>query len=505
MALCQRLDDRRSLERDHKVLQCDGGRRSPPARFREVERKHRPNEVVATVDPVDPTNEPALPETEVTQEFRRLPSWTATVRWVAEPWPAPVRRTGARPRIASSALEGGNDESPNTMADRRSAWPPRSSAAAAASGPASSSDPGAKVGGKPGPIAITVADSQFPDKPSNLPLAEFKRQVETLSGGSMTVTILTNASPDGDPPGSDAPIIDKVRSGTFQMAVVPARAWSAAGVTSLKALQAPFLFESDEHVAAIVDDAAITKDLFSGFEGSGVTGLTLFPESLRHLFSFGEPMLTPADVKGRTIRAISLAGDHGDDRSPRRHGRRPGRRRATRRASTRDDPRYRQRLHARRCGSHQPPATATGNVALYAKVMTLVINSAFWTGLDDAQRAIITDGVGRHPGVGDRQPGDRRRGRRRVLRRRRHRRPDRRRRRSTRSAPPRHPVYAALEADPATKRAIAAIRARAAGTSPRRRGCEPVIDAATWCPMAATCRTGSTGSSTPTRISRAGV
>ena len=52
----------------------------------------------------------------------------------------------------------------------------------AASGPAASSEPGAKAGGRPGPIAITVADSQFPDKPSNLPLAEFERQVETLSG-----------------------------------------------------------------------------------------------------------------------------------------------------------------------------------------------------------------------------------------------------------------------------------------------------------------------------------
>ena len=48
------------------------------------------------------------------------------------------------------------------------------------------------------------------------------------------------------------------------MAVVPARAWSEAGVTSLKALQAPFLFESDAHVAAVVNDAAITKDCSVG-------------------------------------------------------------------------------------------------------------------------------------------------------------------------------------------------------------------------------------------------
>jgi TRAP-type C4-dicarboxylate transport system substrate-binding protein len=348
--------------------------------------------------------------------------------------------------------------------------------------PATSSDPGAKVGGKAGPIAITVADSQPNSKPSNLPLAEFKRQIEQLSGGSMTVTIVTNASPDADPPGSDGPIIDKVKSGAFQMAVVPARAWSAAGVTSLKALQAPFLFESDEHVAAVVNDAAITKDLFSGFEGSGVTGLTLFPESLRHLFSFGPPILSPADVKGKTIRAISslettalieaLGGTTVDP----------------------PDDAYQQGVDAGTIqgtdsgftlatgGSPSATATATGNVALYAKVMTLVINSALWTSLDDSQRAIITTAsdatrawaianqtkdaeaaakfcaaggtvvLADAPGIAAFRTAE-------------------------------APVYAALEADPATKRSIDAIKARATGvTASSVKACEPVIDATTLVP-----------------------
>ena len=345
------------------------------------------------------------------------------------------------------------------------------------SGPAASSDPGAKAGGKAGPIAITVADSQPNLKPSNLPLAEFKRQVEKLSGGSITVTVLTDASADADPPGSDGPVIDKLKSGAFQMAVVPARAWSAAGVTSLKALQAPFLFESDEHVAAVVNDAAITKELFSGFDGSGVTGLTLFPESLRHLFSFGQPMLTPADVKGRTIRAITslettalieaLGGTAVDpDGDAYQQGVDDGTIHGTDSGFT-----------LATGGSPSATSTATGNVALYAKVMTLVINTALWTGLDDAQRTIITtasdatrawaianqakdadaavtfcaDGgtvvLADAPGVAAFRAAE-------------------------------APVYAALEADPATKRAIAAIRARAVGsTAATVKACEPPIDA----------------------------
>ena len=103
-----------------------------------------------------------------------------------------------------------------------------------------------------------------------------------------------------------------------------------------------------------------------------MTGLTLFPESLRHLFSFGEPMLTPADVKGRTIRAISsletsaiieaLGGTAVDP----------------------DDNAYQQgvddgSIHGTDSGfvlsaeaETNRTATATGNLALYAKVMTLV-------------------------------------------------------------------------------------------------------------------------------------
>ena len=103
-------------------------------------------------------------------------------------------------------------------------------AGCAGSPPAAPSiDPGGKAGEKAAPIAITVADSQWGGRPSNLPLDEFERQVESDSAGAMTVDIVTNASMDADPPNSDVPIMEKVRSGEFEMAVVPARAWSTAG------------------------------------------------------------------------------------------------------------------------------------------------------------------------------------------------------------------------------------------------------------------------------------
>ena len=352
-----------------------------------------------------------------------------------------------------------------------------------ASGPVTSPDTGAKAGGRPGPIAITVADSQPAGKPSNLPLAELKRQVEALSGGAMTVTIRTEAVQDADPPGSDAAVIDRLRSGAFQMAVVPARAWSAAGVTSLAALQAPFLFESDEHVAAVVNDPAIKEDVFSGLDGSGATGLTLFPESLRHLLSFGEPMLSPADVRGKVIRAISsvettaiigaLGGTAVDPAGDAyKRGVAAGTIQGTDSgfilAAAGGDP-----------GAH---ATATGNVALYAKVITLVANTTFWTSLDDAQRAVIrTASDATRTWAVANQARDAAAaamfcagGGTVVL-------TDAASIAAFRAAEA--PVYAALEADPATKRAIAAIRALApAASSSAVEACEPLVDASTVVP-----------------------
>lgn len=238
-------------------------------------------------------------------------------------------------------------------------------------------------------LAIEIADSQGQGAPSNLPLNEFKKQVESLSGGTMAIIVHVDASADASPAGSDEPIVDKVKTGAFQMAVVPASSWSAAGVTTLRALQAPFLVQSDEHVAAIVNDDAISQKMLSGLSTVGVTGLTMFPWSLRHFFSFTSPILVPADVKGRTIRtpgsvdiAALLAALGAKGVLPDDDGFQSGVADGT--------------ITAADSGftvaesSLPRAATATGNLVPYAKVITLVANTDFWNGLDDTQREIIS-------------------------------------------------------------------------------------------------------------------
>ena len=47
----------------------------------------------------------------------------------------------------------------------------------------------------------------------------------------------------------------------------------------------------------------IADELLAGLEKVGVSGLALFPEGPRMLFSFGKPALKPADLAGKTVRA----------------------------------------------------------------------------------------------------------------------------------------------------------------------------------------------------------
>ena len=250
-------------------------------------------------------------------------------------------------------------------------------------------DPGDKTGGRSGPISIRVEDSQPANKPSNIPLAEFARQVATRSDGSMSVTVLADTPGDAMPATSDAAVIERVRGGELEMAVVPARAWSDAGVMSLRALQAPFLIESDEHAAAIVSDDSITTDLFSGLDGTGVTGLVLYPEGLRHLFGFGTPILTPADVADRKIRMIR---SRDTDAIITAMGGSPIEAEFDAFAKGIEDGTIRGAESSFTLVDSFPELPiATGNVVPYAKVDSLVVNDGFWASLNDEQRRIVRE------------------------------------------------------------------------------------------------------------------
>ena len=205
----------------------------------------------------------------------------------------------------------------------------------------------------------------------------------------MTVTVAADKLGDAIPPSSDAEVIDGVKNGAFEMAVVPARAWSDAGVTSFRALQAPFLIESDEQAAAIVSDDGIASPMLSGLEGTGVTGLVLYPEGLRHLFGFGTPILTPADVAGRQIRPSRQATR---TRSSGRWAARPSRGGLRRNGERIRDGTIRGLESSFALMSEEPGCPS--RPATWSRMPRWALSVAsdeFWASLSDAQQTIVQD------------------------------------------------------------------------------------------------------------------
>lgn len=131
--------------------------------------------------------------------------------------------------------------------------------------------------------------------------------------------------------------------------------------------------------------------MLGGLEGTGVTGLVLYPEGLRHLFGFGEPILTPADLAGRNIRTIRsrdtdaiISALGGVPVQPEGDATTSGIADGTLRGAESSfalisgDPRFGLPI-------------ATGNLVPYAKIDSLVVNDGFWSGVSDAQRTIVQD------------------------------------------------------------------------------------------------------------------
>jgi C4-dicarboxylate-binding protein DctP len=246
-------------------------------------------------------------------------------------------------------------------------------------------DPGARKAGAPDrPLHLVMADSQPPDAPTGLAMAAFAAEVENLSDGAMEVE--TRSAGEYADNAGDAKVVRALTAGDVQLATVPARAWSDAGVRSTDVLQAPFEVTSNDHMVAVTGDAELTRASLAGLENVGAHGLGLVPERLRVLLGFDTPVLVPADLKGRTMRSISPSVG----RILEQFGAKP--------VNPTDDEYAAMRAEGSiggaetdwtRAMSLAPGATITSDLVLYAKVVSIAANLDWWEGLTDDQRAVL--------------------------------------------------------------------------------------------------------------------
>jgi TRAP-type C4-dicarboxylate transport system substrate-binding protein len=252
--------------------------------------------------------------------------------------------------------------------------------------------PGDKAGAHSGPVTLRLGTEDDPGRPGAEQIQEFARRVEELSAGGLLIEPVWDANGD-EADDWDQVVARMVVGGELDMGMIPARAWDTEGVTSLSALHAPYLVTSAELVERIVA-GELAGEMLAGLDRVGVTGLALMPESLRHLFAFGEPPLEVGDFNGLLIRAgrsdTTYALFEALDARPGDFG---------------SDERFNAAVQAGEpvaaessfvlAGTLPGPTTAIGNLALFPKVNSLVINSDRHDRLTDDQRAILADAARR--------------------------------------------------------------------------------------------------------------
>jgi len=178
-------------------------------------------------------------------------------------------------------------------------------AALSVSGVACSGDSDKSGGDAAATTTLKMATMEGRGAPYADSVIEFARQVEQLSDGSLRLEIIWSGAEEffGEyGPRAEQKVAGLVQSGKLAAALIPARGWDELGVTSLQALQAPFLVSTEDLVEQIVQGES-AEEMLAGLDKAGVVGLTLLPEGLRHPVGFARPLLTPEDYAGAKIRA----------------------------------------------------------------------------------------------------------------------------------------------------------------------------------------------------------
>ena len=152
-----------------------------------------------------------------------------------------------------------------------------------------------------GPVLVlTLASPDSEVQDTAVPIKHFAQEVERLSQGTIVVEPQFGVPPPGSP-GWDQYTARAVADDQYDLGLVPSRAFDALGVDTLRALNTPFLIQSEAAVEAVLDDE-VRDDLLAGLPAAGVVGLDLFPAGLRHPFGYDEPLLGAGDYQGGTIR-----------------------------------------------------------------------------------------------------------------------------------------------------------------------------------------------------------
>lgn len=241
----------------------------------------------------------------------------------------------------------------------------------------SSGEPASKAGGEEPPLVLEIGTNDFPGRVAAEQIEKFAETVAKLSEGLLLIEPVWRVGGE-NVTHWDQEVSRQVVSGELDMGNIPSRAFDTQGVTSLRALNAPFLITTDELLDEVVS-SDLVDEMLSGLEEIGLVGLALLPEGLRHPFGFGQPLMGVDDYAGGAIRAPSSATTAAIIESL-----------GGIVVEGSIDPETQIGMESS-YPFGEPGSVATGNVVFFPKVNTLVMNAEAFERLTDTQREILEE------------------------------------------------------------------------------------------------------------------
>lgn len=149
-------------------------------------------------------------------------------------------------------------------------------------------------------LRVVNFDSLNPNRQN--PAAEvFLDQVVALSGGQLKVAVDSHF--ENGNPAAESNEITALVDGKYDVAWPSTRAFSAAGITSLQALETPLLITSVRGQRALVT-SQVANELLATLREQGLVGLGLAVGPLRRPMA-GKPLVTLADWSGVRFRTYN--------------------------------------------------------------------------------------------------------------------------------------------------------------------------------------------------------
>jgi len=142
---------------------------------------------------------------------------------------------------------------------------------------------------------LRLAHALEPTHPVHLGLEEMSKRVENMSGGRLQMVVYHSGQL-----GDETACLEQLQGGSLDITKVSASALESF-VPEMAVFSMPYVFKDHEHFWRVLESPLGERMLQAGAQAN-VVGLCYYDAGARSYYTVKKPVLSPADLKGTTIR-----------------------------------------------------------------------------------------------------------------------------------------------------------------------------------------------------------